>query len=136
VSIFFDATGGENKDNAFIDSLQMQARGTKKVPGMPLNLLVDRIDKAQFYAYEGSFTTPPCDETVTWLIIAKPQHISYQQLQYINEHWVNNATFANGNGNNRATQSLNDRKINFKSGALSLMLWSVFSVVAVVSMIV
>lgn len=56
-----------------------------------------------YYRFEGSLTTPPCSEGVTWVVIKKPLQISKSQLekfQKIMKH-----------SNNRPVQAINDRVI-------------------------
>ncbi|MEE6483164.1 hypothetical protein FKM82_013455 [Ascaphus truei] len=36
-----------------------------------------------FLTYQGSMTTPPCYETVTWIIIDRPLNITSMQVQYL-----------------------------------------------------
>lgn len=53
-----------------------------------------------YYRYDGSLTTPPCSEGVTWLVMTTPIEISQEQL----------ATFQQIHSNNfRSVQPLNDR---------------------------
>lgn len=73
----------------------------------------------EYYTYEGSFTTPPCTEGVKWVVLKDVQPISEAQLSVFTNRWANNQNFANGNGNNREVQPLNDR-ILFFSGAANL----------------
>lgn len=72
LSIFFDPIDGGNKINSFVDSLSMLLRGSKPLVGIPLNVLIDRIEKDEFYVYNGSTTTPPCEEGVRWLVAPHP----------------------------------------------------------------
>ncbi|WP_339778012.1 carbonic anhydrase family protein [uncultured Thalassospira sp.] len=37
-------------------------------------------DNHDYYRFNGSLTTPPCDEGVTWLVLKQPQTISAEQL--------------------------------------------------------
>lgn len=38
-------------------------------------------DTEFFYMYQGSLTTPPCTEAVTWIIVAEIQRFGYSQLR-------------------------------------------------------
>lgn len=63
-----------------------------------------------FYRYEGSLTTPPCDETVKWFVLRTPLTLSQAQLDKFKALYP-------GPTNNRPAQLLNGRKI-FKDGML------------------
>jgi carbonic anhydrase len=54
------------------------------------------------YRYEGSLTTPPCTEGVTWMVFVTPVQLSAEQIE---------AFRAVLKGNSRPTQSLNGRKV-------------------------
>ena len=102
VGIFFDHLEGGNKANDFITSLQI---GTPNAfaPTIPLmTLMKQATENKSFYQYQGSLTTPHCDEIVTFNILKEPQHISEAQIALFNAKWKDNSHFANGNGNNRA----------------------------------
>lgn len=59
-------------------------------------------NKSQYYRYQGSLTTPPCSEIVTWLILKQPIKVSKLQI----------ARFISVIGNNaRPVQALNKRSI-------------------------
>lgn len=59
-------------------------------------------DSSQYYRYQGSLTTPPCSEIVTWLVLKQPVSISKSQL----------TSFFNVIGNNvRPVQALNKRSL-------------------------
>lgn len=64
-----------------------------------------------YYTYEGSETYPPCEETYNWYIVAEPQKMTSAQYTKIKAHFAGNPSFANGNGNNRELQKVNDRKV-------------------------
>lgn len=47
----------------------------------PLSLLLPSSDDMErFYTYKGSLTTPPCSETVTWIVFPNPLPVSNQQV--------------------------------------------------------
>lgn len=37
-------------------------------------------DTNHYVTYDGSFTYPGCEETVTWIIMNRPLHITLQQV--------------------------------------------------------
>ena len=62
------------------------------------NLLPEDIDR--YYRYQGSLTTPPCSEIVTWLVLKQPVEISKLQIDRFLKIIGNNA---------RPVQPLNNR---------------------------
>ncbi len=57
---------------------------------------------SDFFIYEGSLTTPPCSETVTWVVLETPAEASVAQIQAISALVPNN---------HRPLQPLNGRVI-------------------------
>lgn len=55
-----------------------------------------------YYAFGGSLTTPPCTESVSWVVMQKPVQISADQVRQFAKVYPNNA---------RPTQPVNDRDI-------------------------
>ena len=55
-----------------------------------------------YYAYDGSFTTPPCTEHVKWAVLTTPVSLSKQQIERFR---------AVIKGNNRPVQPLNGRQV-------------------------
>lgn len=55
-----------------------------------------------FYTYSGSLTTPPCSESVTWLVLKTPVQMSRAQIKAIESIMKHN---------NRPVQPLNDRHL-------------------------
>lgn len=59
-------------------------------------------DTQSYYTYGGSLTTPPCSETVTWVVLTKPARLHHRQFE----------SFRRILGNNfRPLQPLNGREV-------------------------
>jgi len=61
-------------------------------------------DQRQYYTYEGSLTTPPCTETVRWLVMETPILASREQLETLRAQY---------DGNARPVQPLGDRRLSY-----------------------
>lgn len=57
-----------------------------------------------YYHFEGSLTTPPCTEGVTWLVLKEPVTVSKTQVDKFEKLL--------GHPNNRPIQPINDRRID------------------------
>ena len=68
-----------------------------------------RNDVTNYYYYEGSLTTPPCTENVTWLV--RKEIIKVPQTQLTKLETQINLIYNKSEGNNRDSQSLNARKV-------------------------
>jgi carbonic anhydrase len=56
-----------------------------------------------YYRYTGSLTTPPCSESVTWILFRQPIILSKAEIEDISHYLAKN--------NNRPIQPLNNRII-------------------------
>jgi carbonic anhydrase len=52
-----------------------------KIPAFDVKYLLPK-DTGKFYRYEGSLTTPPCFDNVTWTVLYAPVEISQQQVKF------------------------------------------------------
>ncbi|KAH3839896.1 hypothetical protein DPMN_113336 [Dreissena polymorpha] len=89
----------------------MNKQGDKQ-PILDFNIL-DIIPRTTlFITYEGSLTQPGCQETVTWLIVNKPLHISKQQIMSLRElqEWSDHRPSVEAN-NFRPTLPVNRRVV-------------------------
>ena len=57
---------------------------------MFLFVIADDINK--FWTYQGSFTTPPCYETVTWIVFEKNIHVSSKVASIVCTSYCDNLT--------------------------------------------
>ena len=78
---------------------------------------VNRMSKT-FYFYQGSLTTPPCVESVNFIIMQEVQYLTFADIDNFSRFWGGNRRFANGKGNNRAVQPLNGREVFFREETL------------------
>jgi carbonic anhydrase len=77
------------------------ARGaTRVVEGRTLDFNALRPRSSAFYRYEGSLTTPPCSETVDWVVMDQTIQASAEQINAFERVYPMNA---------RPVQALNRR---------------------------
>ncbi len=88
--------------NLALDSIWQKtlAGHRAKISDLTINALQLLPESRQYYRYQGSLTTPPCSEIVTWLVLKQPVSISQSQLTSFREIMGNNA---------RPIQALNQR---------------------------
>ena len=69
-----------------------------------IDLLEILPDNKSYYHYNGSLTTPPCNEVVNWYLLKDPIEASKKQLDRMSQIL---------NNNHRPVQNLNGRRISF-----------------------
>ncbi|KAI4885720.1 hypothetical protein NFI96_017796 [Prochilodus magdalenae] len=105
-----------------LQDLQYKGK-TKIIPCFNPNTLLPDPLLRDYWVYEGSLTTPPCSENVTWILYRYPLTISQMQIEEfrrLRSH-VKGAELPEGNdgmlGDNfRPTQPLSDRKTEVEMG--------------------
>ena len=113
VSLFFDAAGDTDLPffSQFVDS---QAGSLANVATL-LNMttVISQMTTFQdYFYYEGSMTTPPCTESVNWVLLPEAMTISEAQLAVFTKLW-SGAGFKRGNS--RGLQKLNGRNVFYKA---------------------
>ena len=79
------------------------AAGDTVIDGLTLNASSYVPGELGFYRYDGSKTTPPCDEPVDWYVMRQPKTVSSEQVDSLLE--------LSGGPNNRPVQPTGDRVI-------------------------
>lgn len=97
----------EGKINRLLDVIWQQIlpgdSPTAQVSDLTINALQLLPENSrQYYRYQGSLTTPPCAEIVTWLVLKQPVSVSKSQLTKF---------FAAIGNNARPVQALNRRSL-------------------------
>ncbi len=102
VAVFFDE-GRENPAIATAWANMPKTEGKENKPiGVKINASQLLPDDREYFTFQGSLTTPPCTEGVTWLVMAHKMTVSKEQI----------AAFAALDPNDyRPVQPLNGRKI-------------------------
>lgn len=75
-------------------------------------------DQTKYYRYNGSLTTPTCDEAVTWTVFNDPVEISQAQMDELRSLKMNNSM--NIVDNYRPVQSLGSRKVKSSFGSTQI----------------
>lgn len=89
--------------------------------------LLQNVDFSSYWNYDGSVTQPPCTEDIKWTVIKDVQSISPNQLKRIRDSFASDPKYNAENGNNRAVQPIEKRKVHF-SGAHRVLFGSISSV--------
>ncbi|KAA0194798.1 hypothetical protein HAZT_HAZT009330 [Hyalella azteca] len=103
------------QSNPFIDAVlehlpAVRQGGTSSwVRNAPLRSI---FTTSHFLTYDGSLTEPPCEETVTWVLLNRSAYISSQQLQQLqNLRRQGQGQTSPTVGNVRPTQPLHSRPV-------------------------
>jgi carbonic anhydrase len=95
--------GEENAELTKAWSVMPKQADQKAVPGTTLNAAALLPKNRDYYRFNGSLTTPPCTEGVTWIVMKEPITVSAEQVE----------TFAHvmHHPNNRPVQPVNARPV-------------------------
>ncbi|KAK2586534.1 hypothetical protein KPH14_011426 [Odynerus spinipes] len=113
VATFFELS---DKDNQAMDPILKAAKQVSAWVGSSSTSLRDKViphlllpkDRTTYYTYEGSLTTPKCQESVTWFVMSETVAISEAQLKIFH-----NVSSPDGilSFNYRPIQAIGDREV-------------------------
>jgi carbonic anhydrase len=113
VSVLFNIS--DDDPNFFFDDLITEGELSGNISSFDLSsVLTNDIILSDYYVYSGSFTTPPCTESVLWYVLGQPQTIATDQIDAFYKKWKDNTDFPNG-GNNRPVQN-NTNPVFYRPG--------------------
>ena len=87
ISVLFEIS---REDNEKLEPIMRKAHAIRQVNGtvvsrgfggVALDDLLPSSKEESFFTYEGSLTTPPCSEVVSWIILKEKATISERQIQ-------------------------------------------------------
>ncbi|KAK3276509.1 hypothetical protein CYMTET_15420 [Cymbomonas tetramitiformis] len=111
-------TANTDTDNAFLADFWPNFDNAKHdIPAgiNPYATFYPKQGNTSYYAYSGSLTTPPCDETVQWIVFTTPAPMSYNQLDVYKAAVAGLPQSFVSLTNNRPIQDLNDRTVSVVS---------------------
>ena len=90
IGIFFEVS---SSDNVYLkplldagNNVKFAKQKTSLSQGISLKSLLP-LNPETFYRYEGSLTTPGCNEIVTWSVLRNPVTVSEAQLESLRSLW-------------------------------------------------
>ena len=110
IGVFFDVLDGtpgdswllEDFDLFTLETAEEEGEHEYEAPVFDIKSFLEKLESHEFYHYEGSLTTPTCDEIVEWIVYKTPVFISPKNFDILESHLGES---------NRNTQPLNGRKI-------------------------
>ena len=101
----------KGKENAALkpvfDNIPIGAGPVHDVEGLNVDAADMLPAKRGYYHFDGSLTTPPCSEGVSWYVLSTPVEASAEQIKAFRTLYQHNA---------RPVQPLNDRKVVERAG--------------------
>uniref|UniRef100_A0AAQ6IEF6 Carbonic anhydrase n=1 Tax=Anabas testudineus TaxID=64144 RepID=A0AAQ6IEF6_ANATE len=118
LGFFFEESDSANKKfDPLINALK---NITLALSGVSLDMFIlPQENMTKYYRYDGSLTTPDCDEAVVWSLFEDRIHLSREQLTAFSQ-----LQFANGSPmvkTNRPVQPVNERQVYHSGGHVALV---------------
>lgn len=97
--------GAESDLFEFFQSFLPLENGETKTINEQIDLSYLQLDKKSYYTYKGSLTTPPCTESVNWVVFKEPFILSVEEVLTLKSNMPIN--------NYRIEQPLNGRIVKY-----------------------
>ena len=123
---FIDAKTGKKdskkvakgSDNMFLASIlagkpTSDGKGTK-LKDVQLKAFSEDVNLMEFWAYNGSWTQPPCTEGIKWIVLKQVQGMSAAQVEQI-KTYNKLANGVTGDSNARNVQAIGDRRVFYRT---------------------
>ena len=112
IGIMFDSSAADDDDGAVTEAIDAMWDYVSEEDGETSEVLdlynIFMSNTSGYYHYNGSFTTPPCTEGVSWFIQAEVLPLRSTQIETFWNH------IGGYPGNSRPIQALNGRSIDYK----------------------
>ena len=103
VGVMLEEGAANDAFEAVFENLPVEeSEQAEAVDGATVDALQLLPTKKSYVAYQGSLTTPPCSEGVSWYVLSEPVKLSEDQIESFTEIFENNF---------RPTQPLGDREV-------------------------
>ncbi|WDJ84894.1 carbonic anhydrase [Xanthomonas campestris] len=82
LAIFFETGKANPAFQRVLDAMPNDKNQTRQVADALVRAsdFLPPANQRSFYRYEGSLTTPPCSETVDWVVLSQPVQVSREQI--------------------------------------------------------
>lgn len=82
LAIFFETGKANPAFQRVLDAMPSDKNQTRQVADAVVRAsdFLPPANQRSFYRYEGSLTTPPCNETVDWVVLSQPVQVSREQI--------------------------------------------------------
>ncbi|CAG9765173.1 unnamed protein product [Ceutorhynchus assimilis] len=125
-----DNLGYDNFEDGLKDVIDESANRTFNNLDSLSDLTRPEGERSFYYTYEGSLTTPPCSEVVTWIEFTNPLPMSREQINAFRKLFSKNGPLTH---NYRPIQPLNDRIVYFNGADSKLPMSHLTTVLIIVA---
>ncbi|XP_011882022.1 PREDICTED: carbonic anhydrase 2-like [Vollenhovia emeryi] len=136
VGVLFELSNNDNPDlSPIVEATKMVSNwvghSMVRIRSKLIPLLFLPKDHTTYYFYEGSLTTPGCQESVLWFVMTEKLKVSEAQMNVFRNVESSNGTLK---FNHRPVQNLNNRKVYHRLegyvNASQGMTWSVYPLIS------